>query len=262
MCREINTHQIAFFVKAFYAAPSFGLWHWWRCHFHGIAFAEERIAHLLLFHLEELTVACDVVDKGCALVVGAEIALACNAQTVKTATKRQAFNGLFVHSAKVHALHHIKHRGVWPVLFTFLYNGLCSCVAHAFDSTESKTYLAMFVNTKFYARFVYVGTKCFDAHCSAFVHKFGDIGNVSKVSAHHGSHIFGWIMRLEVGRLESHPRVACGMTLIKSIRSKLLPVFPNLVEHFLWVSVFHSALIEQCLQLIHLCNKFLTHGLS
>ena len=52
------------------------------------------------------------------------------------------------------------------------------------------------------------------------------------------------------------------MTLVKGIRSELLPVFPNLVEHLFGMPVFHSALVEQRLQLVHLRNELLTHCLS
>ena len=120
----------------------------------------------------------------------------------------------------------------------------------------------MLVHAEFQARLVHVWPQRLNAHHPTFVHKLGYFRYVGKVSTHHGSHIFGRIMRFEVRRLESHPRVTRGMTLVKGVRSKLFPVFPNLVEHFLWVSVFHSALVEQRFQLIHLRNKFLTHCLS
>ena len=69
-------------------------------------------------------------------------------------------------------------------------------------------------------------------------------------------------MRFEISRLESDPRVACGVTLVESIGSKLLPVFPNLVQRLFRVSVLRSALVEKRLQLIHLGHKLLAHGLS
>ena len=102
----------------------------------------------------------------------------------------------------------------------------------------------MLVHAELQTRFVHVRTQRLDAHRPAFVHKLGDFGDVGKVSAHHSSHILGGIMRLEVCRLESHPRVACGMALVKGIRSELLPVFPNLVEHLFGMPVFHSTLVE------------------
>ena len=159
-------------------------------------------------------------------------------------------------------MHHVEHRRVRSVLFAFLNDGLSRRIAHSLDGSKSETYLAMLVHTEFQSRLVHVWSQRLNAHHPTFVHKLGYFRDVGKVSTHHGGHIFGRIMRFEVRRLESHPRIARGMTLIKGIRGKLLPVFPYLVEHFLGMTVFHSALVEQCLQLIHLRNKFLTHSLS
>ena len=57
----------------------------------------------------------------------------------------------------------------------------------------------------------------------------------------------------------SHPRIARRMTLVEGIRSKLLPICPNLVERLGFVSIGFPAFHELLLQSVHLVDKFLTH---
>ena len=85
MRRKVNPHQVALLVQAFNATPTLRLWHGRSAHFHSIAGTEQRIFHLLLLHLEQLSIASKVIYKGSSLAICPEIAFARNAQAVKTA---------------------------------------------------------------------------------------------------------------------------------------------------------------------------------
>ena len=52
------------------------------------------------------------------------------------------------------------------------------------------------------------------------------------------------------------------MRLVEGIRSKLLPVLPNLVERVVVEAVLLTALVEQPLQVVHLLNLLLAHRLA
>ena len=100
------------------------------------------------------------------------------------------------------------------------------------------------------------------AHGTTFIHQFGYFGDVVKVAAHHGSHIFGRVVSLEVCRLISHPRIACGMTLVEGIGGELLPVAPYLFEHSRIMSVFLSTLDKLWFHGIYDGLLLLSHCLS
>ena len=69
-------------------------------------------------------------------------------------------------------------------------------------------------------------------------------------------------MCLEIGCLVCHPRIACGVRLVESVRSKLLPVGPYLLKYFRVVSVLLSPLNEFWLHCINNGLLLLTHSLT
>ena len=110
--------------------------------------------------------------------------------------------------------------------------------------------------------FVQVGHQRLYAHRPALVHQLGDFRRVVLVAAHHGGHIFRRIVRLEVGRLVGHPRVARGVALVEGVGGELLPVAPYLFEHLRVVAVGLSALDELRLHGVHDVLLLLSHGLA
>ena len=261
MGREIDAHQVALAVQALDIAPGVALGDG-RCgYLHHVA-SEERHLRLHLLGLEMLAEAHERVEEHLALDVGRQIALAGDAEAVEPAAEHQALNGLAVHGREVHALHQVEHVGVWSTRLALGDDGLGGSGAHALDGSQSETDGALLVHAELVAALVHVGSEGLDAHGLALVHELGDFGDVVQVAAHHGGHILRWVVGLEVGRLVGHPRVAGGVALVEGIRGKLLPVFPNLVEHALVVAVFRSAFVEQRLELVHLLYLLLSHGLA
>ena len=120
----------------------------------------------------------------------------------------------------------------------------------------------MTIHAEFLATLIHIRTKTLYTHRLALVHQLGDFCNIGKISTHHGCHIFCRIMRLEVRRLECHPRITRSVTFVECIRSELLPVFPNLVEHGMWMTVLLTTIIEQFLQFVHLVYLLLAHRLT
>ena len=109
---------------------------------------------------------------------------------------------------------------------------------------------------------VNIGSLGGNTHRLTFVHQFGHLGDVVHVAAHHGCHILGWIVGLEVTRLVGHPRIARGMRLVEGIGGEFLPVGPNLFKHLRVVAVALSALDELRLHGIYDVFLLLTHCLT
>ena len=120
----------------------------------------------------------------------------------------------------------------------------------------------MTVHTEFQTTLVDIRSEGTDTHGPTLIHELRHFRDILQVPTHHCRHILSRVMGFQVSRLVSHPRVAGSMTLIESIRRELLPVLPDLVQHRLVMSVLLSSLIEQHLQLLHLSDLLLSHGLT
>ena len=100
------------------------------------------------------------------------------------------------------------------------------------------------------------------AHGLTFIHEFRDFGDVVEVAAHHGCHILGWMVGLEIGRLICHPRIACGVTLVEGVGGEFFPVAPYLLKHCRVVTVFLSTLDKLGFHGIYDSLFLLTHSLA
>ena len=137
-----------------------------------------------------------------------------------------------------------------------------SCLAHALDGGESEAHLALFVGGELLLRLVHVGTEAGDVHRLTLGHELRNLSDVVKASAHIARHELGRVVRLEVRRLVSYPRVARGVRLVEGVGCELLPVAPDLLEHLRVVSVLLSALDELWLHCINDGFLLLTHRLT
>ena len=120
----------------------------------------------------------------------------------------------------------------------------------------------MLVHTEHAVTLVHIRTQGLDAHRLALLHQLGDFGNLCKASGHQRRHIFGRIVRLEIGSLVGYPRITGGMRLVEGVGSKLLPVAPYLLQHLRVVAVLLSLLDELRLHRIYDSLFLLTHRLT
>ena len=120
----------------------------------------------------------------------------------------------------------------------------------------------MLVHTEHAVTLVHIRTQGLDAHRLALLHQLGDFGNLCKASGHQRRHIFGRIVRLEIGSLVGYPRITGGMRLVKGVGSKFLPVAPYLLQHLRVVAVLLSLLDELRLHRIYDSLFLLTHRLT
>ena len=86
--------------------------------------------------------------------------------------------------------------------------------------------------------------------------------NVGDVVGEVGRHELGRVVRLQIGGLVSHPRVASGVRFVEGVGGEFLPVAPNLLQHFLVVSVGFALFDEFGFEMIQLVFLFLAHGLA
>ena len=202
MGREIDTHEITFFIKAFDVTPRFSL-DYCRCRYlYCIIITEEGV--LLLHHLRliELTITHQLVDKHLSLGILREIIFTTQfGETVKATAKHKRLNTLSIAAGEAHTLDEVKDSLVGAVALTLHDDSLSSSTSHTFYGTDAETYLTLFVCAELLTTLVDVGSQCRDIHGTALVHEFGDFGDVVKVSTHHGSHIFGGIVSFEICRL-------------------------------------------------------------
>ena len=149
-----------------------------------------------------------------------------------------------------------KERTIQPAFF---HNTLHGSFTYTFDSSKSKTNIAIMVYGKLQVTFIHIRPQCLNTHCFTFVHQFRDIGNVRQTSTHHSRHVFRRIIRFQISCLVSYPRIARSMRLVESIRRKLFPVCPNLLKHFRVMSVLSSAFNKFRFHVIQLVTQLLTH---
>ena len=100
------------------------------------------------------------------------------------------------------------------------------------------------------------------SHRLALIHQLCYFLDVILAATHDGSHELCRVVCLEISRLESHPRIACGMRLVERIGSKSLPVAPNLLENLWIVTILLAALNELRLHCIYDVLFLLTHRLT
>ena len=204
MCREIDAHEVAFLVQLFDIAPALRLGNGGGGHLHLVE-SEERVGRLLLLKLVVLTEPDEHVEEDLAFGRKRHVALARDAEAVESAAEHQAFECLAVHIAQIDALHHFEHILEGPVFLAFHENGVGRRGTHALDGGQSEAYLTMLVHTELSAALIDIGSEGGDAHRSALIHQFGDFGDIVEVAAHHGGHVLGRVMGLEIGCLVRYP---------------------------------------------------------
>ena len=174
----------------------------------------------------------------------------------------QHLHVFLVHGVHIDALQEVEDVLVGTVLLALSDDYRRGGFAHAADGLHAEAYLAVAVDAEVELRLVDAWRGHLDALLPAVVHKLAHTADVGLCRGHHGSHIFGRVMGFEVGCLVSHPRIASRVALVEGVGGELLPFLPYLGEGLLGVAVFLAAFIEEHLQLIHLVNLFLAHGLA
>ena len=146
--------------------------------------------------------------------------------------------------------------------FPFFHDGIHCRVAQSLDGSQSKTDISVHVHTELPAADVDIRPQSIDTDTFTLAHQLRNVGNVRQASAHYGCHVLGREISFQVSRLVSHPRIARGMALVERIRGKLLPVRPNLFQHFRVVAILLSALDELGIHVVQLFYQLLTHSLT
>ena len=90
-------------------------------------------------------------------------------------------------------------------------DGLDSGLARAFYGSQSEADLSVPVHFEVHTRFIHVRAQHIDAHVPAFLYKERDVVEVVLRMRQHGCHVFGRIIRLEVGGVIRHQGIAGGV---------------------------------------------------
>ena len=265
MCRQVHAHQVALAAQAHDVGPYLG-----RLdgrsglggHFGAEVVAEERAHQVVGVLTVALAVSYKLLGQCLAAGVGLEVVLALDTlEAVKGAGVGQVLEGASVDGAGGHTLDKVVDVSKGFVAAR-LDDGVDNVLAHALDCRQAEADIALAVDAEGGERLVDVGAEDRDAHRAALVHKHRQLAQVREVARQHGGHVFAGVVGLEVGRLEGHPAVAGGVALVEGVRGEFFPVLPYLVEHFGLVAVFLAALHELALEVVHLVDELLTHGLA
>ena len=159
-------------------------------------------------------------------------------------------------------MHKVEDVLVWTIFLTLGYDALCCRFAHAFDGGKAEPHFTLLVGRELQTALVHIRTLARNAHCLTFRHELGYLRYVVDASAHVACHEFGRVVSFEISRLVGNPRVACGMRLVESVGSELLPIGPYLVKHSRVVTVFLSPFNEFRLHCIYDGFLLLTHRLT
>lgn len=232
---------------------------------HGPA-AEEALLGVVLLVLNPLAVADELLDEGGARcvagVAGEELAAVETRDGVESAGAGDALQTLAVHDREVHPFDEVVDVLVAAVALPLGDDALHGRLADPLDGGQTEADVALTVGRELAPRLVDIGSHDLDAHALALVHVDRQLIHVREVSAQHGRHVLRGVVGLQVGGLESDPRVAGGVRLVEGVGGELLPVGPDLLQHLRVVAVGLPALQELGPQGIQLRLDLLTHRLA
>ena len=212
VCGQIDTYQIALPVQTVEVAPTFRYRYFRSGDIHHILTAEQGVCSRSLVGLVTVTIPHQGFEEDLVLGVYGKILLSLQLrEAVEPARQSKTFQVLLVAGCQIDTLHKIKYTFERTILLAFLHDALHSTLAYPFHRTKAKTDIAFLVHGELQVTFIHIRSQCIDAHCLAFVHQFGYIGNIRQTSAHDRRHVFGRIIGLEESRLIGHPRIASGM---------------------------------------------------
>ena len=206
MGRQIDTHQVTFFVQTLNIAPTnIRLWHCWRGNLHPVEAAKQRVLCLCLLHLIGLTIPHQRIQPLLSSCILSEIVLPSDSEAVEATTQCQRLEGLTVHITHINTLRKVKDRFIRTVLFTFRDDCLCSRLSHSFDGTQTKANLTMVVHTKLLVTLVDIWSQRGNTHLLTLVHQLRDFRNLVTPTTHDGGHEFRRIVSLQISCLIGHP---------------------------------------------------------
>ena len=260
----IHADEFALAVKAFQRAPLLIFLRDFRLRGFGhIGCAKKGI----LAGQQILLIAHTIAQEGvhehfAARIFGEELLALHGLETIECAGQREVFKALAVARAEVHALHEVEDRLVRAVFISFFNNTLHRRFAHTLHGCKAEAYISFVIDAELGVALVDIRAERANAHRLALVHELHDFVDVGEVSAHVARHVLRGVVGFEVRRLIGHPRVASGVALIESIRSKGAPVVPNLFKHLFVVPIGLSARDKFGVHVVQLLDKLLTHRLT
>ena len=184
------------------------------------------------------------------------------AEAVEGAGIDQALDDLPVDDAQRHAFHEIEDAGKRTAFLPFGDHGVDDIGAHALDTAHAEADITLLVDRELRGALVDVGSQDLDLPAAAVVHDLGDLLHVVEVAAHVGGEELGGIMRFQVRRLVTDPGIAGCVRLVERIFRERPPVLPDLVEQRILMSAGTTTLHELEIQLLHVLDLLLAHGLS
>ena len=202
------------------------------------------------------------VEEHLSLGIGGEILLAHQSETIEAATQRQTLKGLAVDILEADPLSKIVDVLIRTMGLTLTDDSGGSSRAHAFDGRQAETDLTLVVDTKLHITLVDARTQCRNIHRLALLHELRYLTDIRETTRHQRCHIFSGIMGFQIGCLISDPRITGGVRFVESIRSKFLPVAPDLLQDLRIVSVLRALLEKLRLHRVDDGLFLLTHGLT
>ena len=224
---------------------------------------KEALLSILLILLNALAIADKLLKEGYAtLVLGKEARTVEVDKRVETACIGHILQTLTVYNSVVYTLHKVVNRLISAILLSLLNNALRCRLANALDGCQAKANIALLVGRELHLRLIDIGAKHRNTHTLALGHIGRNLLNIIKVTAQYRCHILRWIVRLDIGCLVGNPRITSGVRLIEGVRSKLLPVGPNLLQHLLIVAIGLTTSDKLGFKLVKLRLNLLTHRLT
>ena len=181
-------------------------------------------------------------------------------ETVEGAGIHQRLEAFAVHAAR-HALHKVVNVCKQAVFFPFPEDGLHDVGTEALDGTQGKAHVSVLVHGEVVGTFVDVRAQHLDAMAFAVVHDLGDFLHALGTVEAAGEKLRR-IVAFEPACLVAHPGITGGVGLVEGILGKLLPVFPDLVQHLFRMPVGGPARHEFVLEGVQDVDLLLSHGLA
>ena len=183
-------------------------------------------------------------------------------EAVEGPAQREGFPSSLVDDPKVEAAGGVKHTGVGSVGRSIHQQKVNGGGPYPFHSEQSEAKCARWIDREWSLGLVDVGPQHGKLHAPAFLHKERHLLNVIHVVGQHGRHVLCRVVGLEVGSLVGDPGVAGGVRFVECVRSKGLPVLPNLFENGFGMPALDSALHKLGLHLVEYGLNLFAHRLA
>ena len=207
MSGKVNTNQITLTVQTVEITPTlYSLRNLRSCHINYVFATKQRIDCSSFISLITVAITHQSFQENFSFGVDSKVLFTFQfRKTVKATGQREAFHVLLIAGIQIDTLHKVENSGKRTVLFTFLHDTLHGSLAYSFYGSKPETDITVTIYSKLQVTLIDIRSQGLNTHRLTFIHQLRDIRNVRQTSAHHSRHIFGRIIRFQIGSLISHP---------------------------------------------------------